>query len=140
MRVVLDTNVIVSGMLWGGKPRLLLMAMNNDLVRGFANEFIYAELTRVFSRPKFAAQLRRINRSPTELVLAYRAQVITVDTLALPKQICRDPDDDWILSCAGLCRADVLVTGDQDLLALKSFHGTWIKTADETAQWLNIDV
>ena len=59
---------------------------------------------------------------------AVRKDADVVSPSRLPKPICRDPDDDWVLATAVAGEADVIVSGDKDLLILKRFQGIPIVT------------
>jgi uncharacterized protein len=62
---------------------------------------------------------------------AYAQLCEFVDPAALPAPVCRDPDDDVVLATALAGRVEYLVTGDDDLLALKSYHGIKIRSPRE---------
>jgi predicted nucleic acid-binding protein len=55
---------------------------------------------------------------------------------ALSLTVCRDADDDAVLACALAARADLIVSGDKDLLVLQAFQGIPILTAAQALQWL----
>jgi len=57
---------------------------------------------------------------------AFRQQTRLVEPRALPTPVCRDPDDDVVLATAVAASADVIVTGDQDLLVLSAYEGVSI--------------
>ena len=81
------------------------------------------ELADVIARRKFAAILERTTRTPEHILseLAVLAEVVVAPPL--PKPVCRDPDDDAVLACALAGQADLIVSGDDDLLVLKKFQG-----------------
>lgn len=97
MRLVLDTNVFASAILWGGLPRLLLQAGREKRVSLFTSAPLLAELTDILVRRKLAALVRPATITPTVL---------------------NDPDDDQVLACAVFARADLIVSGDRHLLDL----------------------
>ncbi|MBI4735911.1 MAG: putative toxin-antitoxin system toxin component, PIN family [candidate division NC10 bacterium] len=123
-RAVLDTNVIVSGLITSkGTPADLLTAWRNrrfDLVIGPA---ILQEIERVLRLPRITKAYRLAPQDISGLVelLTSRA-VLTPGRLAIPSTA-RDPEDDQILACAIEGHADYIVTGDQDLLILERFQG-----------------
>jgi uncharacterized protein len=61
-----------------------------------------------------------------------------IDPLPLPKPVCRDPDDDQVLALAIATKAEMIVSGDADLLSLGSFEGIPI-VAPAEAVWLLVD-
>lgn len=58
-----------------------------------------------------------------EVILAVKSDAATVEPRALSKRVCRDADDDWVLATAVAAKAEVIVTGDDDLLSLGSYEG-----------------
>ena len=73
MRAVTDTNVVVSGLLWQGRPRQLLDAARSGRVEVFTSRLLLAELEDVLSRDKFVDQLRRAGLTAHYLVVRYGA-------------------------------------------------------------------
>ena len=71
MQLVLDTNVVVSGVLWGGKPRLLLKAAERRRVKLFTSAALLDELRHVISDSKFGCKVAVLRRSPSEVVEEY---------------------------------------------------------------------
>ena len=69
MRAVTDTNVVVSGLLWQGRPRQLLDAARSGRVEVFTSRLLLAELEDVLSRDKFVDQLRRAGLTAHYLVV-----------------------------------------------------------------------
>jgi putative PIN family toxin of toxin-antitoxin system len=120
--VVLDSNVWVSALEFGGAPGLAVtQALTVDQLP--ISDFIEQEVVRVLTR--------RFHRDPGALQVvlddllrwAYRVQIQNVVS-----GICRDPNDDPILETAVSAKAGLLVAGDRDLLSLKSFQGIGIVT------------
>ena len=68
MRLVLDTNVVVSALLWGGEPRLLLQAGREKRVELFTSTALLAELSEVLERPKFAMKIAAAALSDDQIV------------------------------------------------------------------------
>ena len=124
-RILLDTNVLVSAIGFGGRPRALLDSIiesEHDLVTCPA---ILAELARALYRAPHANDAR---------VKAALAQLIRVADIVEPARgpaVCRDPSDDRVLECAVEGRADFIVTGDQDLLCLGEYEGIPIVRVSE---------
>ena len=129
MRAVIDTNVLLSGLLWHGAPPVLLAHVRAATLGLVSSPALLAELEVVISRAKFDAILTRSN-TPRERVLAevrQLAEVIEPPPLAVP--VCRDPDDDAVLALALAAQVDLIVSGDDDLLALTHYQGIPIVTA-----------
>lgn len=131
MRIVADTNTLVSGLLWQGAPRRLVDLGRNGPIRLVTSLALLAELAEVLGRDKFVARIQRANLSAKALVedVAGIAQVI--EAPALPRPVCRDPDDDQVLACALAAHADAIVSGDADLLTLGIYQGIPILTAGQ---------
>ena len=84
MRAVIDTNVLVSALLWGGTPRALLEQARNGTVTLISSPALLAELARVLDRPKFEVILQRSNTSRLQTLAQVRqlAEVIAPPPLA----------------------------------------------------------
>jgi putative PIN family toxin of toxin-antitoxin system len=131
MRVVADTNTIVSGLLWKGPPFQLLEAARTGQVELYTNLSLLTELTEVLQRDKFAAKVRQTNFTVAELVSRY-AMLATLVTPTVPEPvISADPDDDVVLACAITAGASVIVSGDHHLLELRLYRTIPILTVRE---------
>ena len=131
MRLVLDTNVVAFGLLWNGAPAQLLDAAQADEVELFSSRTLIAELTRILRRAKFAKALAASGLSLDELVLGYAELVTLVTPANIPPTILRDPDDDHVLACTVAANAELVVSGDRDLLEIKTFREIRIVGAAE---------
>ena len=136
MRIVLDTNVVVSALLWRGPPYLLLnAARRRPQLRLCTSEVLLAELAMVLERPVLARQLRAIGRSGRQVMADYVEASDVVTPVAVPAIIAADPDDDHVIAAAVAARADAIVSGDRHLLALGAYAGMAIMTpADALAR------
>ena len=123
MRVVLDTNVVVSALLWGGTPERLIELAGEGSLELFTSEALLAELAGILGRSKFAQKLRQKNLSAAEIVARYREIAETVEAAPIEEAALRDPDDAHVLACALAARAEAIVSGDADLHALGSYQG-----------------
>jgi len=121
MRAVLDTNVAVSALIWGGKPVALIQAaIDGDLVLHVSPAML-DELNGVLARGHLATRLDR-RRSSAEQAIAHDASLAQIlDPPPLPSPVSRDPDDDIVLALAAAAQADFIVSGDSDLLVLGSY-------------------
>ena len=121
MRLVLDTNTVVSGLLWQGPERRLLDLARSDVVGLFTSLALLVELDDVLGRPKFAERLHRASVSANDLLLGYAALATVVDPAAIGPVVEADPDDDAVLACAVAAGADAIVSGDRHLLHLATY-------------------
>ena len=136
MRAVLDTNVLVSGLLWHGPSNALLGHARAATIELVTSAALLDELADVITRRKFAAILERTTRTPEHILSELRVLAEVVIAPPLPKPVCRDPDDDAVLACALAGQADLIVSGDDDLLVLKEFQGIRIVKPAEAIRLL----
>ena len=125
MRLVLDTNVVASALLWGGVPRLLLMAGRDKRVELFTSTALLAELTDILGRRKFDKKIAASTLSVDQLVDRYAALAALVRPTQTPR-IAPDPDDDVVIGTALAAKADLVVTGDKPLLSVAEYQGVRI--------------
>ncbi|MBS0611839.1 MAG: putative toxin-antitoxin system toxin component, PIN family [Proteobacteria bacterium] len=135
MRVVADTNTVVSAFLWGGPPKTVLDAAREKRISLHTSPALLAELEDVLSRAKFAARLLRVNSSVASLLADYRALADVEQPAPIPPTA-RDPDDDDVLAAALAAHAVLIVTRDRDLLTLGTFRNIRILPAAEALQLL----
>ena len=126
MRVVLDTNVYISALIYRGKPEVLLLRLSRS-EGGIltASLEILKELEAVLCR-KFGWASDRANAVVEAL---QRTALMVTPTIAITE--CQDPDDNRILEAAVAGSADVIVSGDKHLLRMKEFRGIEILKVDE---------
>ncbi|HMR70594.1 MAG TPA: putative toxin-antitoxin system toxin component, PIN family [Rubrivivax sp.] len=125
MRLVLDTNVVASAMLWGGTPRLLLLAARDWRIEIFTSTPMLAELADILGRSKFARKIAASQLSVDQLAQGY-AQLASVVRPAATPRIAPDPDDDVVIGTALAARAEMIVTGDKPLLGVGEHQGVRI--------------
>jgi uncharacterized protein len=128
-RVVIDTNIIVSALIFGGRVARLRLAWQDNLFVPLVSKVTMTELLRVLAYPKF-----RLTLDEQEDLLA--DYVLFCETVLIPDVVpevpnCRDPFDVPFLVLAIAGQADYLVTGDQDLLCLQDQFDNLIVTVDE---------
>ena len=119
MTIVLDTNVVVAALVAEGLCREVV----HRAIRGrmsVSSSDLMDELHETLQR-KF-----KITPATAAFLEAFRQHTRLVEPRALPKPICRDPDDDLVLATAVAAGADLVVTGDDDLLVLKRYKGVAI--------------
>lgn len=129
-RVVADTNVVVSGFLWGGQPRRLIDLGIDQQITLITSDTLLAELIDVLSRDQFRLRLIAVGITVEELVAAYCRFCEIAPPTEISPAVYKDHDDDAVLACAIGGSADVIVTRDAHLLDLKYYHRIPILTVD----------
>lgn len=99
--------------------------------RDLHKPLLLEELEDVLSREKFAARLTAAEVTVQDLVSGYSALATVIEAEAIEPVILVDPDDDAVLACALAADAEVIVSGDRDLLGLKKHKDVRILTATE---------
>jgi len=128
MRVVLDTNTLVSALLFHGTASRLIPLWQSGRMTLLISGPILEEYLRVLAFPKFRVTDQEIRGLIEEEVLPF------VETVKPPRRLlhpCRDPEDAKFLECAVAGRARYLVTGDQDLRVLGTYRRVSILTVGE---------
>ena len=126
MRVVFDTNVFVSAFVTEGVCSVLLKRARKSEFELIVCPFIVEEVKNVLSR-----KLKAENHLIENVLLIIREASNTIHPLDSVKNLCRDKDDDFVLSCAVSANADYLVSGDKDLLIIEKFKGVKIVSPRE---------
>jgi putative PIN family toxin of toxin-antitoxin system len=121
VRVVLDANVVFSGAGWRGEAHNCLVAMARRRITVYATEEILDELRELAGEIRFKTKF-----PPDNLINWYCEKARRVEPAPLGKQRSRDPKDDPYLACALAAGAKIIVTRDQDLLALGKPFGIQI--------------
>lgn len=134
MRAVIDTNVLIAGLLWRGAPHALLAQVRRSVLHLVSSPALLVELADVLDRPKFLSILGRASTTPAQLLTELRQLVEVVEPVPLDPPVCRDPDDDEVLAVASTARVELIVSGDQDLLVLGQFRGIPIVSPVEALQ------
>jgi hypothetical protein len=130
MRLVLDTNVVASALLWQGPPSHLVRLAGTNEVLLFSSLPLLAELSGILSRPKFEKKIAASLLSVDQLVELYAALVTLVRPVCVPR-IAPDPDDDVVIGTALAAKADLIVTGDRALLSVTQYDGGRIASVSE---------
>lgn len=118
-RVVLDSNVFVSAIVWGGNPQKVLNLWLQEKFALFISPEILLEILEVMAKFQI----------PPGLIWQLKILIESHAQRVIPKsnfKICRDPKDNKFLNLCFDCKADYLVSGDKDLLAIRKFKKTGI--------------
>lgn len=125
VRAVLDTNILVSAFLYGGKPQQVVELIIDKHIKGIISRFILSELLEVL-RKKFGFDSQRLKFAETKTKNPFRMvhPIISVNLV-------KDTGDNRVLEAALEGNCEFIITGDKELLKLKSFRGIKILTASE---------
>ena len=133
-KVVLDTNILISGLVFGGKPRQVLEAAIKGKIQLVLTDEIIEETKKVLEGKKF--------QYPKEITDLITNELETLADIVKPKErimaIEKDPEDNRILECARQAQADYIVSGDVHLLEIKEFQGTRILAPGEFLEILDM--
>ncbi len=132
MRIVVDPNLLVSGVISTGTPRQLLDFARAGAFDLCTSEALLDELLRVLSREKFSRRLTLAGLAPAAIVDDLRRLAIVGSPTSVPQVVLQDPDDDHVLAAALTSGADLIASGDKrDLLRLANYQGIAIVSARE---------
>ena len=137
MKAVVDTNTLVSGLLWRGNPSRILDAILDNRLELCLSEELLAELNNVLRRPRLARQMaeRGLDAAWSCEFIRERSQIVhPVGTINAPEL--RDRKDLLVLAAARAGAVDLIITGDKDLLTLRSFAGIPVVDAAEALKLL----
>lgn len=119
MKVILDTNVFVSGIFFSGPPYRILEAWRDDKIQLVVSPEILEEYRRVGEL--LAEDHPAINLSPWIELVVQKASIFSVPPHA--EVVCDDPDDDKFLACALASKSRAIVSGDKHLLKVSGYEG-----------------
>ena len=137
LRLVLDTTVVMPGLLWNGPPRRLLQAAIDGEVDLFSSAVLLDELAHTLGSSKFTKSIERFGTSIEALVAQHTALVSLVAPASVPRLVANDSDDDHVIAAAVAARAELIVTGDRKhLLPIGSHQGIAIVSAREVVDRL----
>lgn len=134
LKIVLDTNVLISAIIDDGKPRKLFQMGIVGKYEILISKEILDELSAVLQRSKFKMTKEDIMRIVSALMETGKNIRITSNF----KVINNDPDDDIVINTAYDGNADYLVSGDHDIQNIGNFRGTEIVSVDEMLKILNV--
>ncbi len=121
LKVVIDSNVWISGLVFGGKPENILKLFIEGKIVVIVSEEILTELRRIINTkfPLFKPQLGLLGASIRDDAILVPLGDNTID-------VSRDADDNKIIETAIKGKADYIISGDNDLLVLKEYDGIYI--------------
>lgn len=131
MRVILDVNVWISALLWGGVPDQVLILAESKRVSLFASEALFIELETTLRRAKFQSKINSLNLSVDDVINAAKDVLQICPTTSVVAPQLRDSKDTIVLAAAIAADAQAIITGDLDLLVLIEFNSIPIVTPQE---------
>jgi putative PIN family toxin of toxin-antitoxin system len=135
MKIVVDTNVALSGLLWGGPPNRILKWAREGVLEILACEETTAELRRVLGYRRFSKRISALETTPAEVFAYYMNLVLFVPTPKnIPEKIDKDRFDNLFLGLASENKARLIVSGDKHLLDLAEFLRIQIVTPSEACE------
>lgn len=125
MRVVIDTNVLISAIFWTGKPKQILNKVRREEITFLTSDFILKELRQVLER---GDKPFKLSEDEAERVVTAMRDIAVVVNIVSQVSACEDENDNRVLECAIDGNADCIITGDSHLLKLGSFKKIEITT------------
>jgi uncharacterized protein len=124
LKVILDTNVLISGIFFLGPPSDILKAWQEGDVQFALSLDIFNEYGRVTKI--LVEEFPNIEINPILTLIATHSEIIQAPSF--PSQVCEDPDDDNFLACALRSKSRIIITGDKLLLKITGYKGISILT------------
>jgi uncharacterized protein len=117
-RVVIDTNVVISALLFGGAPGKIITLWKEGKIQPLISEDILNEYLKVLAYPRFKLTEKEINFIIYHEILPYFKETV----VKIQKQVIKeDPSDDKFIACAEAGKASFIISGDNHLLNLKVY-------------------
>jgi putative PIN family toxin of toxin-antitoxin system len=131
MIVVLDTNIWVSAIIWGGIPDEIISLQEQRKIEIASSRKLLSELENTFNKKKIQTKLEVLQLTTSSAFsLVYESvNIYSIEELIVPEL--RDPDDTIVLATAIAANTEVIITGDRDLLILKEYQNMPILTATD---------
>ena len=126
MKIVVDTNVVISGIFFGGNPRKIVEEIVDGNIDAYATTEIVGEYMGIIDS-MIARKQGRLNQEILSPLFS-SLRIIESDSEI---DVCRDPDDNKFIECAMDAKALYIVSGDNDLLDIQKYEGIEIITAKE---------
>ena len=135
MRVVNDTNIIISSIFWSGSPYKIIRQALEENYRIIISPTILKEVRKVLKDPreKFVLTEKEVD-DIVESIMLYAEVIEPTISVDVVKQ---DPNDNHIIACAITAKAAFIITRDNDLLVLKEYEGIMIITPEEFMSEIN---
>lgn len=132
MKVLLDTNIWISGLLWGGNTRKIIQLAMAEQILLYSSKLLIDELQATLAYPKLQRRLKKLEITAEELLVeVYRLIQLSQPILLSNIPDLRDSKDKIVLETALSVPVEVIISGDEDLLVLGQFHNIPIVTTKQ---------
>ena len=139
MRIVCDTSIAISGILWSGIPNQILKLGERGVLDICGTFETMAEFERVIKYEKFDKRIKELNLSVSTITDFYIGLTVLFEAKQIEKIIVKkDPDDDIFLEAALGSNSHFIVSGDEHLLKLEKYKDIFILSAKEFLDFCNI--
>jgi len=118
VKVILDTNVFISGVFFSGPPHQILNAWRDGVIKLVISQDILSEYRRVGEA--FSHEFPSIDLRPIIDLVTIEAELYVAEDL--PEPLCSDPDDDKFVACAIASGSMIIISGDKHLLKVSGYH------------------
>lgn len=118
MKIVLDTNVLISGIFFAGPPYQILKAWQEGKIKIALSEDILIEYQRVAE--ELSKQFPSVEIDQILELLVIHAEIVNIDGFEVT--VCEDPDDNMFISCALASKSKIIVSGDKHLLKISGYQ------------------
>jgi len=119
MKIVLDTNVLISGIFFTGPPYQILKAWQEGKIKITASEEILSEYQRLAE--ELSIQFPTVNIDRILELITIHAEVVDASDFQIT--ICEDPDDNKFIACALASKSKIIVSGDKHLINISGYEG-----------------
>ena len=128
MRIVIDTNVLISAIFWTGKPKQLLNHVRRQKITFVTSNQLFDELRQILVRQDKPFHLQDNEADQVVEALTGCAEVVESHSQLT---VCQDEMDNRVIACAIDGKAEYIVTGDLHLLGLRSYQSVKIRTVSD---------
>jgi putative PIN family toxin of toxin-antitoxin system len=119
MKIVLDTNVFISGIFFSGPPSQILKAWKDQKIQIVLSKEILNEYQRVAE--ELSKKISSIDIEPIIELLTIYGEIVETESISVT--VCEDPDDNMFLECAIASNSKIIVSGDKHLLQISGYQG-----------------
>ncbi|MBO3459224.1 putative toxin-antitoxin system toxin component, PIN family [Aetokthonos hydrillicola Thurmond2011] len=132
MKILLDTNVWISGLLWGGNPRTIIEFAQKEIITLYTSLSLLQELEETLNYPKLQPRLQKLGITANYLL----SEVKQINQFCQPLPLSpipelRDPKDKILFETALAVPVEVIISGDKDLLVLVEYQEIHILSASD---------